>query len=198
MPISMPKDFNDIEENNSIGFPYIIPAFFSSKECDDIISRANDLDVHQAEIGAMNKSDIDLSTRNSRIRWLGMTEETAWLYKKIQYAYMLANTHYKFDLLGCSYFQVTEYPEGGKYDWHEDLGHGLISKRKLSLSVQLSDPVDYDGGDLEFVNHLERGEQFRVQGSIIVFPSYLSHRVSTVTRGSRWSLIAWVFGPPFK
>ena len=74
----------------------------------------------------------------------------------------------------------------------------MISKRKLSLSVQLTDPADYDGGDLEFVNHLGNEDEFRKQGSIIVFPSYLSHRVTTVTRGARRSMIAWVFGPPFR
>ena len=194
----MLKDFNELEENNYIGFPYVIPSLFTAQECRDLILLADDLEIHQAQIGAENRSDLDLSTRNSRIRWMGKTEQTAWVYRKVQYAYLVANQYYKFDLLGCSYFQVTEYPAGGKYDWHEDLGHGLISKRKLSLSVQLSDPADYDGGNLEFVNRLERREDFRKQGSIIVFPSYLAHRVTAVTRGTRWSMIAWVFGPPFR
>jgi len=64
--------------------------------------------------------------------------------------------------------------------------------------VQLSGPADYDGGDLQFPNPSPYRDRFRLQGAAIVFPSFLAHRVSEVTRGSRWSLIAWVFGPPFK
>jgi len=198
MPANPPADFNDIEENNYIGFPSVFPMLFTNQECSKIIDLSKNLETHQAPVGPSGTKNIDLSTRNSNIKWLGLASDTQWIYQRIQGAYTQANINYKFDLLGCSFFQVTEYPVGGKYDWHEDVGDKLISKRKLSLSVQLSDPNDYDGGDLEFLNPLPYKSDFRQQGSVIIFPSFLAHRVTAVTRGARWSLIAWVFGPPFR
>lgn len=194
----LPDDFNDLEENNYIGFPSLYPMLFTPKECCRIIDLRENLTSEQAAVGPSGSDTIDMSTRNSKIQWMGMAEETEWIYQRIQGAYTQANLNYRFEILGCSYFQVTEYPVGGKYDWHEDVGDKLISKRKLSLSVQLSDPNDYEGGDLEFLNQLPYTADFRQQGSVIVFPSFLAHRVTEVTRGTRWSLIAWVFGPPFK
>ena len=95
--------------------------------------------------------------------------------------------------------QITSYAVGGHFNWHNDIGDGDTSKRKLSVSVQLTEPGLYDGGDLEFLEAgLNKSEEQRQLGSAIIFPSYLSHRVSIVTRGTRWALVAWFGGPPFR
>ena len=92
--------------------------------------------------------------------------------------------------------QVASYSGGGHYGWHMDVGQGVVSTRKLSISVQLSDPADYDGGELEFLASGDCGP--RTQGTLIAFPSFLVHRVRPVTRGTRWSLVSWVAGPSFR
>ena len=84
------------------------------------------------------------------------------------------------------------------YDWHIDLGTGRFSRRKISLSVQLSVASAYEGGELEFhISGLDR-EKMRQQGALIAFPSFLEHRVTPVTQGVRFSLVAWVDGPPYR
>lgn len=88
-----------------------------------------------------------------------------------------------------------QYNEGGQYNWHTDVGPGPASIRKLSLVVFLSKEQDYEGGRLRLKNE----QQFsQVQGTVIVFPSYLMHAVEPVTRGVRYTLVSWACGPLFK
>lgn len=98
--------------------------------------------------------------------------------------------------------QYTEYhaSEGGKYDWHHDVdwNNNNGTDRKLSLTVQLSDPNDYDGGNFEFAEVEQLPDSSRKQGTVVVFPSYLAHRVTPVTRGVRRSLVAWFSGPTWR
>jgi PKHD-type hydroxylase len=81
----------------------------------------------------------------------------------------------------------------GFYDWHTDFS-GFRPLRKISISIQLARPEDYEGGDLEllFANQPESLEKTR--GTFIAFPSFVLHRVTPVTRGTRWSLVAWILG----
>jgi PKHD-type hydroxylase len=83
--------------------------------------------------------------------------------------------------------------DSGFYDWHTDFA-GIAPRRKLSISVQLSRPEDYDGGDLELLFSSSPYTAARARGTFIVFPSFCLHRVTPVTRGTRWSLVAWVLG----
>lgn len=89
------------------------------------------------------------------------------------------------------------YPTGGFFGWHIDLGDGDGATRKISITVQLSDPADYEGGELHIVSHehpLPRGPA----GTLIAFPAHLAHRVVPVSRGQREALVAWVHGPSFR
>jgi len=112
------------------------------------------------------------------------------------------NEGYGYQLTGfMEGAQIAWYEAGGAggdghYDWHVDIGPGPYSLRKLSMSVQLSDPADYDGGELEFMASAESG--IRTRGSLIVFPSFLQHRVTPVTRGIRASMVSWIAGPPYR
>lgn len=109
--------------------------------------------------------------------------------------------------------QFGEYGEGGTYDWHKDefdqpfgdeapeIWRG--QSRKISIVVNLSPPEDYDGGELMFkdtygaaVDDPETMARIRQQGSVVVFPSYILHTVTPVTRGTRCSLVSWILGPP--
>ena len=83
------------------------------------------------------------------------------------------------------------------FTWHIDRNMG-IATRKLSLSLQLSAPEDYEGGDLELWFGGEPVKANRERGMITFFPSYVMHRVTPVTKGVRYSLVCWVSGPPFK
>ena len=92
--------------------------------------------------------------------------------------------------------QFTVYDAGEYYDWHHDLGgKNYTGLRKLSISVQLSDPGDYDGGILEFDHYTESDTR---QGTAVVFPSFFRHRVTAVERGTRYALVCWVSGHSFR
>lgn len=82
------------------------------------------------------------------------------------------------------------------YVWHTDSMDG-DSVRKLSFTIQLTDPADYDGGDLEFMPAVT-DKTIRAQGTITIFPSYMVHRVSPVTRGVRHTIVGWIYGPDFR
>jgi PKHD-type hydroxylase len=107
------------------------------------------------------------------------------------------NANWNYDLNSCSQIQIGKYEQHGKYDWHMDndfKGNFNNSVRKLSISILLND--DFEGGKFEF-----KKQDLDVnlkKGSILVFPSYLEHRVAPVISGVRYSAVAWVSGPPFK
>ena len=96
--------------------------------------------------------------------------------------------------------KILRYENGGKYKWHTDCGAKETSTRKLTAIVQLSDETLYEGGNLEFGITDKSGKNYtapRTRGSIIIFPSFLSHRVTPVTKGRRYSLITWMNGDCF-
>ena len=101
--------------------------------------------------------------------------------------------------LGRDAIQHTIYKEGGgHYDWHMDAGHGMQRHRKGSLTVQLTDPDDYEGGKLQLWRGQNPLDAPRGKGTVVIFPSYMMHRVSEVTKGTRESLVLWVGGDHYR
>lgn len=167
----------------------------SSIEVEKILAQPETQSVNQATtFGGEN-----LEHRRSRVAWLtGNSKVQSMLKPFIAEARVIMDIDVHFD----AEIQFTEYhaTEGGKYDWHHDVDWNNIdgTDRKLSLTVQLSDPADYDGGDFEF-GEVEQVPSFaKSKGSVLIFPSYLSHRVTPVTRGVRRSLVAWFSGPTWR
>ena len=100
---------------------------------------------------------------------------------------------------GRDAIQHTIYKEGGgHYDWHMDAGHGMQRHRKVSLTVQLTDPDDYEGGKLQLWRGQNPLDAPRGKGTVVIFPSYMMHRVSEVTKGTRESLVLWVGGDHYR
>ena len=96
--------------------------------------------------------------------------------------------------------QLSRYKstDGGYYDWHIDAGppqNGV--QRKLSCVILLNDPSEFEGGILQFKG-MEDQNLLNQQGSIIVFPSFIEHRVTPVTKGVRYSAVTWASGPSFR
>lgn len=174
---------------------YLLPGLLSSAECETAISffpAPNTASVNKDE-----KPQIT-SLRRSRASFLiPNTDEKRALVKKLEDVMDHANrVYYHYDLAGHEALQLAEYAEGDNYGWHLDLGPGKAALRKLSASVQLSAPENYDGGDLELWNTPPAD---RSQGTVIIFPSFVLHRVAPVTRGLRRSLVMWGIGAtPFR
>jgi PKHD-type hydroxylase len=120
----------------------------------------------------------------------------------MDYIVQANDTLWQFELVSApELIQFTEYhaEDEGHYTWHQDIGPDSASLRKISVTVQLSDPEDYEGGDLQLwqggnsVQTAERGA-----GVVFIFPSYMMHRVSKVTKGVRRSFVLWVGGEHYK
>jgi PKHD-type hydroxylase len=165
----------------------------SVEECDRIIALG---ETAHEEAGGVE--DGPSSYRVSRIAWLTPNPGTEWLFHRLASLHLEANRHYGLDIVGfVDALQYTVYGAEQHFDWHVDLGPGSTSARKLSMSIQLSDASEYAGGALEFINVPPHPEAVQ-RGTAIIFPSYLAHRVTPVTRGVRRSLVGWAYGPTFR
>jgi PKHD-type hydroxylase len=199
-------------------FKRAIPAHI----CDDIVKYGLQIKEEMAVTGGfgnqkLNQKQVkDLKKkRDSNIVWLSEN----WIYKELYPYIHQANTNagwgFQWDFSEAC--QFTKYNKGQYYDWHCDSwessynkpnernSHGKI--RKLSVTLSLSDEKDYKGGELEFDMRNKDPDkkrntmvckQIRPKGSMVVFPSFLWHRVRPVTQGSRYSLVVWNLGWPFK
>ena len=162
--------------------------------------------------GRIPTPGIDKTKRVTEICWV----HEQWMYDLI-WPYMLeANklAGWKFEIKSAESLQISKYKKGGHYTWHRDgysdclstydkpdnkFFHGIV--RKISMTLLLND--NYEGGEFQF-SRIMGGEpdvatpEFSTTGSIIFFPSYLEHRVAPVTKGTRYSVVLWFLGPPFK
>lgn len=143
-----------------------------------------------------------LDHRRSFTSWINPNEHTSWIYEKLTQLIDQNNQQYfNFDLTMIETLQFTYYSsqEDGCYKSHIDpLNWRLPHNRKLSVVVQLSDPSEYEGGDLKLHNSYNPVIINKEKGLIITFPSYTLHEVTPVTKGERYSLVAWVHGPAFR
>jgi len=148
-------------------------------------------------IGSNNEEP---KVRESLLRWLDYDDNSSWLYDKLHDCVIEANdTTWNFNL---SYIndsiQYTQYFTGHHYDWHVDIGPSPINHRKISVVVQLTKSEQYEGGDVEIWTGGKFKTLPRIRGSVILFPSFLLHRVTPITKGIRNSLVLWVGGNSYK
>ena len=140
----------------------------------------------------------DNNVRRSSVTWLNNNNETSWIYTKLaQCAGVLNARFYGFNLTGFGEaLQLTNYDSTNKgmYRWHQD--HAAQVSRKLSVVVQLSDPYEYEGGELQILTG-QLDNVIKQRGLVTVFPAWTVHQVTPVTKGSRQTLVAWISGPDF-
>ena len=168
---------------------------------DKIIVDCEKYNIENASIGDGGNTQND-NYRTSEVRWVGSNSTISnmiWNYARV------ANRNaFGFDINYLKNIQFTTYnaSDSGKYDWHHDTFWGNDSSydRKLSVVIQLSDPEEYDGGLFEVDNQYEQpnAEDLSAKGTVLVFPSFIPHRVTELTSGVRKSLVAWIEGPKFR
>lgn len=169
---------------------------FTSKELDEIV-RLGDALVQIDDNASLGRPDYH---RLCKLAGIKKSADTEWLYDRLaQVAADLNAQFFQFDVFGfVEHFQYAVYEEGGHFAWHIDKHPSIKSPRKLSLTLQLSDEADYEGGVLEFRTDMTPRQASMKRGSVNIFPSWLSHRVTPVTKGIRKSLVVWIAGPNFK
>ena len=211
---------------NLQNYYYYFQSALTPRFCDELIkygiSQQEQLALTGGQTEKVNKGKplddkdiIDLKKkRDSNIVWLN----DRWIYKEIQPFIHQANklANWNFDWSFSESCQFTKYKLNQFYDWHADAWesaydnpsnpdtHGKI--RKLSVTCSLSAPEDYEGGELEFdfrntdpdKQSVRKCAEIKPRGSIVVFPSFVWHRVKPVTKGTRYSLVIWNLGYPYK
>ena len=191
--------------------PLYFPRVFGSRQCERIIESGLALPVDEGLVSAGESSDAQKSedhlARKAGVAWISPEDDNLWIFDKLSEVIHRANKTYQYDLLGFTEdAQFTCYDRVGDfYDWHQDGLEGELAVRKLSIVVQLSNPDEYEGADLELFGlscEPEVGDSWRDdlrrQGSAVVFPAFEYHRVNPLLSGKRYSLVCWVGGPPFK
>ena len=172
-----------------------IEKVFTPEECSQLIADF----TAQLKPALVETMDLAQSAgiRRSSAVFVAQSKSTAWVFERLGKAVREVNdTVYGFDVSQFREgFQFTRYEVGEYYGPHFDIGPGKLTERKLSLTVQLSPPEEYTGGELiiypEFVAPKD-------QGTMTVFPSFMCHNVCPVKTGVRYSLVSWLAGPPFK
>ena len=180
---------------------------FTKEECKRIIEMGRSWEQVEAQIQTKNpeeESEKNDDYRNCKMYGPPVDETAGWLWigQKISTAIYNFNAKEggKFNLIGMAERpMMMEYEEGqGKYDWHIDLGPSrLASTRKLGFTLFLND--DYEGGEFQIKTGRENYIPPQQEtGNLLFFPSYLVHRVTLVTRGTRSVIVGWVHGNSFQ
>ena len=173
---------------------------FSVEECQKIIDIGKNKYLQKAKVFNKDKNVEKPDYRDTNICWLTPSDNLEWVYARLTDVVMTLNEKYfNFDLQGfMENSQFSNYiAPSGKYKKHMDMNYNCLI-RKLSISVQLSNPDDYEGGDLNVYESDEGTSLMKSQGSVVAFPSYVLHEVTPVTKGERNALVMWVTGKPFK
>jgi PKHD-type hydroxylase len=188
----------------SIGIPEISFATwtdgFTEDDIKQIINIGDNLTVNDAVVGG--DGQVVNNIRSSKTAWIDLNEETSFIYDKLAYiARRLNGQFFDLDLWGfVENLQYTIYDgKDDHYTWHLDRGGSTSdTPRKLSLVLQLSDPSEYEGGDLEIFDAPTTTKVQKQKGLVVAFPSFILHRVTPVTKGVRKTLVVWLTGPRFK
>jgi PKHD-type hydroxylase len=199
---------------NLQNYYYFFKSALTSKFCDDVIKHAKSKQEKLAKVGYLNKEKDLKKIRNSNVVFLN----DQWIYNEIHPYIHEANKQagWNFDWDWSESCQFTKYKVKQFYNWHSDdfnvpynvpndlNFHNKI--RKLSVTCSLSDPKDYKGGELEFDFRnnpngkpvIKTCKEILPKGSIVVFPSFVWHRVKPVKKGTRYSLVIWNLGKSFR
>ena len=172
-----------------------IPMAFTPEECLQLIAELTP-HLKPASVGALDPAQ-SAGIRKSSAVFVFPDKSTNWVFERLRKDTREINdAAYGFDVSQFREgFQFTRYEVGDYYGPHFDIGPGKLAERKLSLTVQLSAPEDYVGGELIIYPGFVASKD---QGSMTVFPSFMCHDVRPVTTGVRYSLVSWLAGPPFK
>ena len=190
-------------------FPGYFPIFsenlpqlmFTPQECDRLIQVARDSYPSTASVGgSSDNSRIARDIRKADIYNIENNDEWKWVYEKVAKIVGVANkVHFQYDITGITHsLQLIHYTCDeeikGHYDWHIDAGRGEPATRKISFTAQLSNPTDYEGCELIVNDHCNEVTGILERGSVSLFPSYMPHTVTDISKGERFALVIWIHG----
>jgi len=184
-----------------------IEPIFTPKQCQMVVDAGHAQKPEEARVGSAkvdgdkHGGKHDAKKRVTTISWIPFADMKE-MYQQIENQMLKVNTNH-FGFAGMQLTepaQFTEYPKGGFYDWHMDSDTTFAHEptvRKISMTLLLSNPSDFKGGELQFMDQGYPVKDLR-QGQAIFFASFLRHRVAPVKKGVRRSLVMWFGGPPLR
>ena len=183
-----------------------IAKLFSDEECERIIASAKPdawQDGGVGGYGGVGKVAVVPKARSVSEQYLPIQSDGHPLNKILFEVTRLNAYGWAFDLTGfvsddMPYLMRYSGERKDHFDWHIDVGYEKNASRKVGFTIQLSNPDDYEGGDLEFMKVDVSLVERRARGALIGFPSFRVHRVLPVTRGVRYAVVGWVHGPAFR
>jgi PKHD-type hydroxylase len=172
---------------------------FRPEECARIVALRDRLGWDHARVEARvdpAEREIVSSIRDTQRTHIVPSKDTQWITERLAQTVERVNAEtWQLRISHMEPLQLLRYLVGGHYDWHTDLGaRGVISLRKVSVTVLLSPPEDFEGGQLELQAGGKTMQPPLRQGSAVLFPSWQRHRVAPVTHGVRDALVLWVVG----
>jgi len=179
---------------------------FTTEWCKAVIDTVRERPCQDASIGVDGKT-TDMQMRKSKVWFVNRGDrELEFIFDELWRMALQANDEwFQFHISKLDYLQIAEYDAAyqGEYKQHHDIfymNNDAVYHRKLSCVVQLTDPSEYEGGDLEFFHLAQypQAEAIRAQGTAIFFPSFLLHAAEPVTKGRRYSIAAWFDGPKWR
>ena len=171
--------------------------------CDKFVKHATEsYEPVESTIG-FNKQQAKSDYRECDIRWLNKDRESGLVDTLWRYIDRANRDSFDVDVRYINELQFTTYKgkNEGRYGWHHDVDfkNPLPHHRKLSVTIQLSDPSEYEGGEFEFENGIDKlPDDVKEKGTVLIFPSFYKHQVKPVTSGTRHSLVTWVEGPHWR
>jgi PKHD-type hydroxylase len=168
-----------------------VPDAFSGEECERIIALGAQAEA--APVWLESAYGLDSAARDVSTALRSRGPDTEWLFSRLDELFARAAEVFQLNVGPLrQQVQILRYDVGSHFArWHTDAGRDLHDDRKISLSVELSERFDYEGGELEIVPDTVGRLRTLPRGGASLFPSRALHRVTPVTRGTRWSLVAW-------
>ena len=187
-----------LKQNALLANAYSIPNVFTPAQCLELIEIAKTTALRSGSAKISDEGVENHKIRHSTNYCIGQDERSAPYYKRIMQVFESYNTLMNFDVSTFEALQVLEYGKGAFYDWHLDIGNEKFSTRKISMVLLLSSSEDFEGGKLEFKTTVESFFPGLAQGTAVLFPPYLLHRLNKVTQGVRYAVVTWAHGNAFR
>jgi PKHD-type hydroxylase len=200
------KPYNDFKPTSNWNDFYYFKNVFDDKmigELEQMVHANYQFSKGRTGVAELGNDTNSYSTNNRDIAYITPNADSQWLYELLFPLALKANEalfHFDIDIVTDPIHYVIYPEDGGHLDWHMDVGAYGVNKRKLAMTVQLSDSNDYEGGEFEIWMGGKDGFVTvpREKGDVIIFPAFCMHRVKPITKGTRKCLVFWTGGRPFR
>ena len=178
----------------------VVEGAFTADECARVVAAGSALTLTPGKVNDPKAAEGVVSARAVGVGAMPLEPAYSWIYERMVNRAMGVNEQsFGFEVEQAETNQFLGYGPGEHYDWHVDIGNDEMALRKVSVIAFLSEPSDYEGGELEFLFGDKPSIAPKRRGNLVIFPSFVLHRVRPIAQGRRFSLALWLRGArPFR